>query len=49
MIPAKKPIPDLDENTESQTEQSAPTEPKLMQNLVKLVIMMLLTYVVIFM
>jgi hypothetical protein len=49
MISAKKSIPELDERTESQTEQLAPVEQKRLQNLVKLLIMMLLTYVVIFM
>lgn len=49
MIPAKEPIPELEERIESQTEQLAPAEKKRIQNLVKLLIIMLLTYVVIFM
>ncbi len=49
MISAKKSIPQLDEVIEEQTEQLAKVENRKIQNLVKLLIMMLLTYVVIFM
>lgn len=49
MIPAKEPIPELDERTESQSEPLAIVEQRRVQNLVKLLIIMLLTYILIFM
>jgi hypothetical protein len=49
MISAKKSIPELEDQTENQHEQLAPEKNGRIENLVKLLIMMLLTYVVIFM
>ncbi len=48
MIAEKKPVTEIDEGAEPQTEV-VNVKDQWLQNVVKLVIMMLLTYIVIFM
>ena len=49
MTPAKKQAPEFDDQHEGKAEQLVNVEDRRIQNMVKLLIMMLLTYIVIFM